>query len=120
MSRHFTAILLLESHWDLNIDAVASAVRTLFPVVGNVDSIPGQATDSDAGVLVVDGEGSTLNLFMTGPSDDAPVIGPMPTADNEFNGPYFSLGYRGGTGRATVQNKGDINIFGEDSALEIG
>ncbi|MEO0783909.1 MAG: hypothetical protein AAFZ46_19425, partial [Pseudomonadota bacterium] len=72
------------------------------------------------GVLVVDGEGSTLNLFMTGPSDDAPVIGPMPTADNEFNGPYFSLGYRGGTGRATVQNKGAINIFGEDSALEIG
>ncbi|MEM8624961.1 MAG: hypothetical protein AAGG47_15755, partial [Pseudomonadota bacterium] len=72
------------------------------------------------GVLLVDGPGSELNLFQTGPSDDAPVIGDMPTADNLYNGPYFSLGYRGGTGIATVQNGGRINIFGEDSALEIG
>ena len=55
MSRHFTATLLLETPWDLNIDAIAGALRTLFPAVGSVDSIPGQAMDTDAGVLVVEG-----------------------------------------------------------------
>ncbi|MEM9144917.1 MAG: DUF4214 domain-containing protein [Pseudomonadota bacterium] len=72
------------------------------------------------GVLLVDGPGSVLNLFQTGPSDDAPVIGDMPTADNLFNGPYLSLGYRGGSGFATVQNGGAISVVGEDAALEIG
>lgn len=55
MSRHFTATLLLETPWDLNIDAIAGALRTLFPAVGSVDSIPGQSMDTDAGVLVVEG-----------------------------------------------------------------
>lgn len=55
MSRHFSAVLLLERPWDLNIDAIAAALRTLFPAIGDVDSVPGQSDGLDAGVLVVEG-----------------------------------------------------------------
>ena len=55
MSRHFTANVLLERPWDLNINAIASALRSLFPEIGEVDSIPGQSDGDDAGVLVIEG-----------------------------------------------------------------
>lgn len=55
MSRHFSAVLLLERPWDLNVDAIAAALRTLFPAIGDVDSVPGQSDGLDAGVLVVEG-----------------------------------------------------------------
>ena len=55
MSRHFTANILLERPWDLNIDAIASALRSLFPEIGEVDSIPGQSDGDDAGVLIIEG-----------------------------------------------------------------
>lgn len=63
MSRHFTASLLLDRPWVLNIDAIASALRTLFPAVGVVDSVEGQAEDTDAGVLIVDGATVVVQSF---------------------------------------------------------
>ncbi|MGD1924104.1 MAG: hypothetical protein ACFB03_07915 [Paracoccaceae bacterium] len=55
MSRHFSATLLLDRPWQLNIDAIATALRSLFPQIGDVDSVPGQAADQDAGVLIIEG-----------------------------------------------------------------
>lgn len=63
MSRHFSASLLLERSWDLNIDAIASAVRTLFPAIGEVDSVHGQADGSDAGVLIIEGATVVVQSF---------------------------------------------------------
>ena len=63
MSRHFSANLLLERPWDLNIDAIASALRTLFPTIGAVDSVHGQADDSDAGVLIIEGATVVVQSF---------------------------------------------------------
>lgn len=55
MSRHFTATILLERPWDLNISAIAASLRSLFPEIGEVDSVPGQSDGDDAGVLVIEG-----------------------------------------------------------------
>lgn len=71
MSRHFSAVLLLERPWDLNIDAIAAALRTLFPAIGEVDSVPGQADDMDAGVLVVEGATVVIESIAAPHPEDA-------------------------------------------------
>jgi hypothetical protein len=63
MSRHFSASLLLDRPWSLNVDAIASALRTLFPAIGEVDSVHGQADDTDAGVLIVEGATVVVQSF---------------------------------------------------------
>ncbi|MEM9061980.1 MAG: hypothetical protein AAGD13_16080 [Pseudomonadota bacterium] len=76
MSRHFSATLLLDRPWRLNIDAVATALRSLFPQIGEVDSVPGQAADEDAGVLII--EGATVVVqSVDAPVDSADLTPPL-------------------------------------------
>ncbi len=79
MSRHFSASLLLERPWDLNIDAIASALRTLFPAIGDVDSVHGQADDTDAGVLIVEGATIVVQSFAhpMNAEDMTPALRPL-------------------------------------------
>ena len=54
MSRHFTATILLDRPWKLDIDRLAGALRKRFPRIGTVAATSGQGR-GDAGVLTLDG-----------------------------------------------------------------
>lgn len=54
MSRQFTATILLEHPWMLDVDALAEAVAKRFPALGAVDGIQGQR-GAHGGVLAMDG-----------------------------------------------------------------
>ncbi len=69
MSRHFTATILLERPWPLDIDAVGAAVEEHYPEIGRIESVPGQASGLDSGLLRIDGGHVVLT------SDPQPVPG---------------------------------------------
>ena len=70
MSRHFTATILLERPWPLDIDALACAVRTQFPQIGTIEAVPGQAGDRDTGVLTLDGAQIVIQSHDRGSHDE--------------------------------------------------
>ena len=53
MSRYFSASILLERPWPLDMDRIARAVSERFPEIGEVDAVAGQG-DADSGVLTID------------------------------------------------------------------
>lgn len=55
MSRHFTATILLNEPWPLDVDTVAAAVEDLYPEIGRVEAMPGQSAGLDSGLLRIDG-----------------------------------------------------------------
>ena len=69
MSRHFTATVLLEQYWPLDIDALASAVRKRFPEIGEVEGVAGQAEGMDSGLLRIEGG----NVVVTSIASALPV-----------------------------------------------
>ena len=97
MSRHFSAILLLDQHWKLNVDAIATALRTLYPGIGEIDPVPGQAEDEDAGVLIVDGATVVLQSH------------PAPVPQEQLNAPLRTL-RAGGAEEAVARHTAHITI----------
>lgn len=53
MPRYFTATVLLEEPWPLDIDRIARALVDRYPNIGKVDALPGQAT-GETGLLTID------------------------------------------------------------------
>ena len=53
MSRYFSASILLERPWPLDMDRIARAISDRFPEIGEIDAVFGQA-DADTGVLTID------------------------------------------------------------------
>ena len=52
MLRSFTATLLLDQSWPLDVDHVARALIDRFPTIGKIDSLPGQSEET--GLLTID------------------------------------------------------------------
>lgn len=55
MTRHFSAVVLLDSAWPIDIDAIAASVRARYGSIGHVDAIPGQSDTTVAGLIRIDG-----------------------------------------------------------------
>lgn len=53
MSRFFSATLLIQRPWPLDMDRIAAALRDRFPAIGEIDALPGQG-DGDGGLLTID------------------------------------------------------------------
>lgn len=70
MSRQFTATVLLEHSWALDIDALAAAVSERFPYLGPVDGIPGQR-NSGSGVLSMEGASAVVETVARRARPDA-------------------------------------------------
>ena len=54
MPRYFSATLLLDAEWPMDIDLVAQSLTQRFPQIGDVDALPGQA-EGDTGLLTIEG-----------------------------------------------------------------
>ena len=67
MNRQFSAVVLLDSPWEIDIDAIAAAVRARYDSIGQVDAIPGQSPDRTAGLIRIDG----ANVVVT--MSDSPI-----------------------------------------------
>lgn len=59
MSRQFTAIILLDDDWELDIEAIAATAGLRFPTIGHVDARRAVAPD-DPGAVTIDGAVVTL------------------------------------------------------------
>ena len=53
MPRYFTATVLLEEAWPLDVDRIARALVDRYPNIGKVDALPGQAA-GETGLLTID------------------------------------------------------------------
>lgn len=58
MSRQFTATILLNFDWELDVEAIAATTRMRFPTIGDIDAFP--ADGSEAGAVTIDGARVTL------------------------------------------------------------
>ena len=79
MSRQFSATLLLDRPWSLNVDAIAAAMRTLYPSIGEVEALPDQFDEEERGAIAV--EGATVILKTI----DAPL------GESDLNAPLKTL-----------------------------
>ncbi len=78
MSRHFSATILLEAPWPLDVDELAGAVRERFPQIGVVEPVPGQADARESAVLTLDGAQIVIELAQT-PFPAAETTPPLET-----------------------------------------
>ncbi|MEM6621742.1 MAG: hypothetical protein AAF674_05890 [Pseudomonadota bacterium] len=74
MSRRFTASILLEQPWPLNIDAIAAAVARRFPQVGRTEAVVGQSDVRDSALLRIDGGNIVITSedVRCAPADEVP------------------------------------------------
>ena len=83
-SRRFTAIILLDDEWELDVEAVAATVALRFPTIGHVDARPGAALGQPGAVLI---DGATVTMQMLPgrvPSDRlSPALEPVRGWDPE-------------------------------------
>lgn len=83
-SRGFSAIVLLEDGWDLDVEAVAATVALRFPTIGRIETRSGTALDEPGAVLI---DGATVTMQMLPgrvPSDRlSPPLNPVRTWNPE-------------------------------------
>lgn len=53
MARYFTATILLQQAWKMDVDAISQAIVDQFPRIGRVEALPGQA-EGESGVVTID------------------------------------------------------------------
>lgn len=63
MSRQFAASILLDEHWDLDLDALGTEIETRFPQVGDVEVFPGQNGGNPSGLVRIDGGNVVVTAF---------------------------------------------------------
>lgn len=76
MSRHFSAVLLLEHPVGVDIDALTRAVMAQFPKIGTVEPIAGQARSGDSGLLRIEG-GHVVVTVTRHPFAEAELFPPL-------------------------------------------
>lgn len=62
MSRHFTAVLLLDQVVPLDLDGLAKAVAAEFPEIGEIEAVVGHVEGEDSGLLRIDGGNVVVTL----------------------------------------------------------
>lgn len=78
MPRHFSATILMQRPWALDIDALADTVRQRFPQIGTVEAMPGQVPNREAGLLTIDG-GKVVVMCLHAPVPNDQLFPPLRT-----------------------------------------
>ena len=76
MSRHFSAVILLNRPVGIDLDALARTVTTQFPQIGVVEPISGQAGEGSSGLLRIEG-GHVVVTVTPCPFEDSQLFPPM-------------------------------------------
>ena len=91
-------------------------LKVLSGAVVNIEASPGfnspglqiARNHESKGTVLVDGDGSQINITQTD----------LPDPDNDIFGPYLTL--RSGEGDLTIQNDGAVRLFGQDASVSVG
>ena len=78
MPRQFSATILMQRPWPLDVDALASHVRARFPQIGLVEAMPGQVPNREAGLLTIDG-GKVVIMCIPSPLPKEALFAPLKT-----------------------------------------